>query len=101
MNRSPLKRRTPLRRVSKKRRKALAEYAKNRETVLALACGRCEVPACGRPATDTHHLRFRSRGGGHGIENLAAVCRDHHAAIHAGDPALAGFRVSRHQGARP
>lgn len=35
--------------------------------------GLCEI--CGvRPATETHHRKYRSRGGGHEAANLLRVC---------------------------
>lgn len=33
---------------------------------------------CARPATDHHHIIFRSAGGEDRIENLIALCREHH-----------------------
>ncbi len=32
---------------------------------------------------DAHHLKFRSQGGGHTLENLLLLCRVCHAEIHA------------------
>jgi hypothetical protein len=47
--------------------------------------GCCRVPGC-RNATfvDVHHLRPRSEGGTHEIENLVTLCAAHHRAIHDG-----------------
>lgn len=42
--------------------------------IVETRCGSlCE--GCGRrPATDVHHRKYKSRGGGHEIENLLALC---------------------------
>ena len=41
----------------------------------------CEL--CGRPAADIHHIKFKSRGGTDEIENLMALCREHHDKAHS------------------
>jgi hypothetical protein len=46
--------------------------------------GLCRVPGCSRPADDVHHIIFRSKGGGHELENQVSVCAPHHRAIHCG-----------------
>jgi hypothetical protein len=35
---------------------------------------RCASPVCTRRDVTPHHLRFRSRGGGHQVENLVSLC---------------------------
>lgn len=40
----------------------------------------CEM--CMASASEIHHLKFRSQGGGDEIENLAAVCKMCHYIIH-------------------
>jgi 5-methylcytosine-specific restriction endonuclease McrA len=39
--------------------------------------------ACGAPAKDVHHVKFRSAGGTDRLENLALLCRCCHAELHA------------------
>jgi 5-methylcytosine-specific restriction endonuclease McrA len=39
--------------------------------------------ACGTPASDVHHIKFRSAGGSDSVENLALLCRCCHAELHA------------------
>lgn len=80
--------RTPLRRVSDKKRKADAELAAARKTVIARAFGRCEAntPVC--PSREhrgdhVHHVRRRSAGGQHDPANLLLVCEEAHSYIHA------------------
>lgn len=41
----------------------------------------CEIPDCCRRAVDVHHIDARGMGGTEGkdvIENLMAMCREHH-----------------------
>jgi len=61
-----------------------------RELLYARAAGRCE--ACGvrleHSGMDPHHRKLRSQGGLDTPDNLLAVCRRSHAAIHA-NPAMA------------
>ena len=48
--------------------------------------GRCEVSQgesrCWFPADHRHHVRMRSQGGDHSLENLLHVCQEHHEYIH-------------------
>ena len=37
---------------------------------------------CDRPAVHRHHIRMRSQGGDHSLENLLHVCNHHHRFIH-------------------
>lgn len=43
----------------------------------------CEIPGCGRMAKDVNHIQCRGMGGNpkgdkDAIENLIALCREHH-----------------------
>jgi HNH endonuclease len=43
----------------------------------------CRFPGCGaRRFTQAHHIRWRSRGGRHNLENLVLVCTFHHKLVH-------------------
>jgi len=47
--------------------------------------GLCQVPGCSHPATQTHHVLYRSHGGGHGPGNQISLCAFHHLrCIHGG-----------------
>ena len=47
--------------------------------------GHCMVPGCSHAATQSHHVQYRSRGGGDEAENLVALCAFHHLrCIHGG-----------------
>jgi hypothetical protein len=47
--------------------------------------GRCQVPGCSRRACHSHHVDFRSRGGGDELWNQVALCAMHHLiGIHRG-----------------
>ncbi len=52
---------------------------------------RCTVPGC-RSARflHVHHIVWRSRGGGHEMENLTTLCGGHHGAVHRGELMIAG-----------
>lgn len=53
-----------------------------RKAVLARDGHRCRC--CGaRDQVDVHHRQFRSRGGADTPANLLALCREHHADLHA------------------
>ena len=36
------------------------------------------LPGCSRPATDSHHIRYRSRGGTDDEWNQISTCKPHH-----------------------
>ncbi len=38
----------------------------------------CTVPGCSRPAANSHHIRFRSHGGGGEPSNRTSLCLAHH-----------------------
>ncbi len=52
---------------------------------------RCTIPGC-RSARflHVHHVVWRSRGGGHQMENLTTLCGGHHGAVHRGEITIAG-----------
>lgn len=92
MRRTPLERRTPLKRgrVRPKPRRAPQpsrdDWQAKREAIYARAGGRCEHCGCdlSNSGMEAHHRMLRSQGGGHGLENLTALCpRCHHDEIHA------------------
>jgi len=41
---------------------------------------------CGRPASDVHHILFRSHGGSDDPRNLICLCRDCHSLAHGDEP---------------
>lgn len=86
MKRTPLRRRSPMRRSAFLREhKQAPEILAFRVAVLARAKGRCE--RCGVKARlDAHHIVPRSRAPGwaglHRPENGAALCRPCHQSVH-------------------
>ena len=47
--------------------------------------GRCQTPGCSGPAEHSHHVEFRSHGGGDELENQVGLCPFHHLrCIHGG-----------------
>jgi hypothetical protein len=53
--------------------------------------GFCQVPGCSHRAAHSHHVLFRSHGGGDEAENQVAVCGFHHLrCIHGGYLAVFG-----------
>lgn len=121
MKRTPLRRRTPLKRtplkasgpglptrarlkpVSAKRRKRDAVYPSSRRAVYERAEGMCEARFAGDCAGDghqVHHLAGRGGPDPHRLDNLLLVCRACHELIH-GWPEEAyrlGLMVKRHGG---
>jgi 5-methylcytosine-specific restriction endonuclease McrA len=78
--------RTPIKRISDKRRKANAELDALRPEILARGCeyarnGGGLVPC--RGALVAHHVLPRSHGGKHTRENLMCLCDGHHKHVHA------------------
>ncbi len=58
-----------------------SDYRKARAIVLARDGHRCR--ACSHPhGLEVHHVTMRSLGGRDEAENLIALCRDCHAAVH-------------------
>lgn len=87
MNRSPLKRKTPLQRTPMKHRRSKQARAKDfspavRATVTERSNGICEL--CGmRPIAHLHHATYRSQGGTGGLSNAIGLCIACHNAVHA------------------
>jgi hypothetical protein len=47
--------------------------------------GQCQVPGCSHRATHSHHVLFRSHGGGDELDNQVGLCAFHHLrCIHGG-----------------
>lgn len=84
---SRLSRETPIKKLGRRGKEALAALAKSRPIVLARAAGQCEW--CGaRAELDVHHVLGRGRNPGHALlhepESLVAICRRCHDAEHFG-----------------
>lgn len=52
-------------------------------------CQACKLELCPNPCPETrlrylhvHHLKARSQGGTHALDNLVTLCREHHQVIH-------------------
>lgn len=73
--------RTPLKRVSSKQRKRLAEYSKLRKEYFK-EHPMCECEGCNKRAEDIHHMAGRGRNTNK-VETWMAVCRKCHDRIHA------------------
>ncbi len=58
-------------------RLSVAGYRKLRRAVFDRDDGLCII--CRRPASDVHHVIFRSAGGADSLENCVSLCRDCHA----------------------
>ena len=79
MKRTPLRRKTPIKRVSKRRRAEMKDYSAKREKLLT-ASPVCEV--CKRAdSTDVHHKKGRGRYYLR-VDTWLAVCRTCHGRIH-------------------
>lgn len=99
MKRSPLLRRTPMRRTTKTPQQqdpALAKVRPHRglkpiplnarRAVRERDQGRCVAGGCwvGETSGHVHHRKLRSQGGDNSLPNLILLCAAHHNAIHAG-----------------
>ena len=63
----------------RKRAKTVSQKVRERDE------GMCMVPGCSHIATDSHHVLFRSHGGGDEENNQVALCEFHHLrCIHGG-----------------
>jgi hypothetical protein len=70
--------------------------ARKREQVLARDGHCCAVPGCRRNVgLDLHHIQYQSRGGGHEMSNLLAICDLHHKAVHFGKLVIRGRAPDR------
>lgn len=86
MRRSPLKRRTPLRRRGESRDDAMWRNVRDRR--LELDGYECQAPARGLAGEcfgrlEVHHVLPRGRGGKDTLRNTITVCLACHARIHA------------------
>ena len=72
--------------ISAKRRAYLEELDSMRPAVKERSGGICEFAAtidrCTAQATEVHHIKRRSQGGGNELENLIDLCGFHHRWIH-------------------
>jgi hypothetical protein len=94
--------RSPINRVSKKRKALDGERKRTRELVLERDLNRCQayIQGCTLHATDVHEIKSRARGGnfvasGTDLSNFLSLCRSCHSFITT-HPALAekwGFSV--------
>ena len=73
-------RRTPIRRVSKKRRMDVVAYSRKRAQFLALH-PECQVPECSQPSNEVHHMKGRGRFY-LAVSTWMACCPYHHRMIH-------------------
>ncbi len=61
------------------------------QQVLERDLGWCQVPGCSHRADHSHHVLFRSRGGGDEPENQVALCGFHHLrCVHGGHLTVTG-----------
>jgi hypothetical protein len=66
-------------------------HATRSQAVRERDLGWCQVPGCSRPATDAHHVLFRSLGGGDEPANLVSLCSPHHLrGVHLGNVRVRG-----------
>lgn len=84
--------RKPLKTMSTKRRAAERVLAQNRKAALLRDGFQCQAVdvfphECGGGLI-LHHVRLRSQGGGHEVENLLTLCDAAHLLVHA-NPAVA------------
>lgn len=63
-----------------KKREREREAIRVRAAVRRRDGGKCR--ACGKPAFETHHIRYRSHGGGDTESNLVLLCDADHRAVH-------------------
>lgn len=88
MKRSPLNRKTPLRRTGWPKKSGVAKrkgYGQTWVWCMDRANRRCEArtEVCAGHATQVHHVLPRGRGGDDDLGNLLAVCLPCHSHIHA------------------
>ncbi len=76
-----LKRRTTLRKGSKKRAKELRAYSSMKAAQFKY-CPFCEVIGCLQRAVDVHHRDGRNGSRLNDTKEWILVCRDHHRQIH-------------------
>ena len=67
------------------------ERMTKRTRIFARDRHRCQVPGCSRPATQRHHVEFRSHGGSDDESNQISLCAAHHLfGIHEGRMRVTG-----------
>jgi len=67
------------------------KWSARQRTVIERQKGKCAVPGCSHPVQHLHHIRYRSKGGGHEPENLVGLCWLHHlVGIHRGHLTVSG-----------
>jgi 5-methylcytosine-specific restriction endonuclease McrA len=99
--------RSPINRVSKRRRQRDRDYPAQRMEVWSRADGLCEATEdpdtdllCGEEGTEVHHRAGRGGVDPHRLDNLLLLCKWHHDEVHA-NPAksyLNGMMVRRNTG---
>lgn len=77
-----MKPRKPIKKVSSKRAKQLADYARLKRQFFKPGVHQCDVGDCPNIATDIHHTRGRTNLWLCRTEYWLAVCRTHHMMIH-------------------
>jgi 5-methylcytosine-specific restriction endonuclease McrA len=82
--------RSPIRRVSKRRRERDRDYPAQRIEVWLRADGMCEATEdpdtfllCGNEMTEVHHRAGRGGVDPHRLDNLIGLCSFHHREVHA------------------
>lgn len=82
------------RRVTKKRQQLLDARNERacREIVRGRDKGRCRIPNCHNRAEHVHHVVYRSHSKARRWDprNVASLCADHHALVHAGVIQISG-----------
>lgn len=76
-------------RVEAKRERRLSKEDRERvcrEEVWRRYGRKCNVPGCKEPATEQHHIVYRSRSKAlmYAVDNRAPLCSAHHQLLHAG-----------------
>ncbi len=83
MNRGKPLKRTPLKKISKKQSKRLAEYSKLKKSLNLKVCSRCGKKVEDYKLLDLHHLVPRGMGGDLlDKDNVVALCRECHRREH-------------------
>lgn len=85
-----------IRSISAKRARRNRAFRKVKALLWLRCRGRCEVPGCFRWAVDPHHIL---KGGGDGLGNLLACCREHHnwIELHPEESRRLGLSIGRYK----